>query len=113
MQVDVRFRGIVPTGTLRAHVERRARAHLARFGQEVSFVLLRIDDVNGPKGGTDKQCQIVVLGPRIGSAALADVGDDAYTCVDGAAGRMREAVARRLQRARRLRREPATPWRSS
>jgi hypothetical protein len=60
MSVWVRSRGFELTDALRAHAERRLRYALGRFRMRLRSVILRLDDVNGPRGGNDKRCQIVV-----------------------------------------------------
>ena len=104
MKIDVRFRGLAPSLELREHTQRRIHFHLSRFGAEVTAVVVRIADVNGPKAGVDKRCQVTVRGPRIDSATLNEMSADAYTAVDLAAERIGRAVGRELDRARSDRR---------
>ena len=60
MQLQVRGRNIELTEALRAHVERRLQFALSRFGQRIGRVLVRLADVNGPRGGDDKSCHVDV-----------------------------------------------------
>ena len=106
MKIDVRFRSLQSSEFLRDHAVRRVLAHLSRFGTEISGVVVRIADVNGPKGGLDKQCQVLVRGPRFGSTTLEELSSDAYAAVDLAVERLSRAVGRQLERARSLRRRP-------
>jgi putative sigma-54 modulation protein len=103
MKIDVRFRGLEPSDALRDHALRRIHFQLSRFGHEIRSVLVRISDVNGPKGGVDKQCQITVQGRRISSVNLDDVSGDAYSAVDIAVERVGRAVGRDLERVRSAR----------
>jgi putative sigma-54 modulation protein len=65
MSVWVRSRGFELSHGLRAHAERRLRHVLGRFRMRLRSVILRLDDVNGPRGGNDKRCRIVAqLAPR-------------------------------------------------
>jgi len=77
MKIEVRFRGLESSDALRDHASRRVQSHLSRFGHEVTEVVLRIADVNGPKGGLDKRCQVTVRGPSFGSAVLDEMSGDA------------------------------------
>ena len=43
---------------LRALTERRVRFVLRRLGWMVSRAEVRMSDVNGPRGGVDKRCQV-------------------------------------------------------
>ena len=100
IRIEVRFRGLDSSEALREHAARRILSHLSRFGREVTDVLVRVADVNGPKGGVDKQCQITVRGPRLGSAAVQEMSGDAYSAVDMATERLGRSVGRELERAR-------------
>jgi hypothetical protein len=45
---------------LNLDVELRLRQALARFEKQIASVFVRLTDVNGPDGGPDKQCTILV-----------------------------------------------------
>lgn len=98
MNIEVRFRGIEPSDALRDHASRRIHSHFSRFDQEITAVLVRISDINGPKGGIDKRCQVTVRGPLFGSATLDDLSGDAYSAIDMAVERVGQMVGRELER---------------
>ena len=100
MKIVVRFQGLPHSGALREHSERQALLHLSRFGRDLSSVAIRISDVNGPKGGVDKQCRVIANGPRLGLSTLEELSEDAYQAVDMAIARLARTVARGLERAR-------------
>jgi ribosome-associated translation inhibitor RaiA len=100
MKIDVRFLGMSPSQSLRDHSERQALLHLSRFGNDVQFIDIRISDVNGPKGGLDKQCRITARGPRFGLLKLEELSVDAYQAADEAIARLARTVGRQLERAR-------------
>ena len=104
MKIEIRFRGLESSDALRDHVSRRIHFHLSRFGNEVTAILVRLADVNGPKGGVDKRCQVTVRDPRIGAATLDEMGGDAYSAVDMAVERVGRSIGRELDRARSDRR---------
>lgn len=82
MKIEVRLRGLPPSDSLRDHTVRRVHFHLSRFGRELSGVV-RIVDVNGPRGGVDKRCQVTVRGPQIGVSTRDELSDDAFAAVGG------------------------------
>jgi ribosome-associated translation inhibitor RaiA len=108
MNIEVRFLGLKSSNALREHVLRRIRSQLSHFGKEVTAVLVRIADINGPKGGVDKRCQVTVRGPRLGSATLNDLSGDAYSAADLAIERISRSVRRELDRVRSPRRRGHT-----
>lgn len=103
MTIHVRFHCLESSDALRAHATRRIRSQLRRFGLEVRSVLLRLRDLNGPKGGLDKQCQVTVRGRRFACVIVEDISEDAYAAVDLAVERAGRAVSRDIERARSAR----------
>lgn len=113
MKIDVRFRYLEPSEALRTHAVRRIHFHLSRFGHEITSVLARISDVNGPKGGVDKRCQVTVRGRRISDVIIDDLSGDAYSAIDMAVERVGRAVGRDLERVRSARALFPLPRRAS
>jgi ribosome-associated translation inhibitor RaiA len=108
MKIDVRFRGLEGSDALREHILRRIRFKLSRFARQVSSVVVRMGDVNGPKGGVDKRCHVTVRGPALPSTTIENLNADAYVAVDLAVERAGQTVARELGRVRTVHRA-ATP----
>jgi ribosome-associated translation inhibitor RaiA len=104
MKIEVRFRGIQASDALRAYVVRRIHFQLSRFNTEVGSVVVRIGDINGPKGGADKRCHVAVRGPALGPVTIEELRTDAYVAVDLAVQRAACAVGREIERARASRR---------
>ncbi len=109
MKIEIRFRGLESSNALREHVGRQVHFHLSRFGSEVSTVLVRVADINGPKGGLDKRCQVTVRGPRVGSTTLDDLSGDPYSAADSAIERVGHTVGRRLEQMQEGLRAPPRP----
>lgn len=104
MDPEVRLQNIKPSEALRHHIERRFHRALRRFEGRVRSLRLRFVDVNGPKGGVDKDCIIDAdLAPR-GNVVVRERGPEFYAAVDRAAGRFRRLLGRALRRARDRRR---------
>ena len=100
MRIEVRGRHLEDTDGLQGHVERRLRFALGRFTGAVGRVTVRVEDVNGPRGGVDKRCRLVVaLAPR-GELIIEDEDADVRTLLDRSADRAGRAVERRLARRR-------------
>jgi len=108
MKVEVRFRGLEASDAVREHVIRRVHFQLNRFEGGVSSVGIRIEDINGPKGGIDKRCQVTVLGPSFSPVMVDDLSSDASSAVDMAVDRAARAVGREIERGRAVRRRDGT-----
>jgi ribosome-associated translation inhibitor RaiA len=100
MQLDVRGVKYELDTELEEYIERRLQFALGRFAGRISQVVVRISDVNGPRGGVDKRCQITVaLIPR-GVVRVEGTGHDPFVLVARAAKRVGRTVRRTLGRRR-------------
>lgn len=100
MQIHFFCRGIPDTNGLYAHVERRAAFSLDRFTDRIRRLWVRLRDDNGPRGGTDKRCSVVVemvRGPRL---CFVDDAADPRTVVDRVLDRASRTLARVIDRRR-------------
>lgn len=104
MKIDLRFRGLEPSDSFREHVHRRVHSQMSRFGGAVRAVIVRIADVNGPKGGADKRCQVTLRGSRLRPLTIEDLSTDVYSALDTALERAARAAGREIERARSARR---------
>jgi ribosome-associated translation inhibitor RaiA len=85
---------------LHEHIERRVEFALGQFGEFVSRVRLNLADVNGPRRGIDKECQMLVYLRDGHLVKVRDVNGDFATAVNRAADRAGHAVARQLDKRR-------------
>jgi len=104
MTIDIRFCGLESSESLRAHIIRRIRFQVRRLGRVLSAVVVRFSDVNGPKGGVDKRCQVLLRGPGHRPVMIEELGADAYATADIAVERAARAAGRGRDRARAARR---------
>lgn len=104
MKIEVRFRNIEASDELREHVLRRIHFQLSRFNGVLRAVVVRIGDINGPKGGADKRCHVTVRGRALGQVTVDELSADARSAVDLALERAARAVGREIERGREARR---------
>jgi putative sigma-54 modulation protein len=109
MRLEIRRRGVEVTEALRDHLKRRLRFALGRFARHIDRVQVYLRDVNGPRGGTDKQCRIVVTLPRRGRVVVTGVDADIFSAITRTANRAAFAVRRHVLRRRTRRRQPGRP----
>jgi ribosomal subunit interface protein len=102
MRIEIRGRRMNLTEALREHVDRRLRFALGRFASRVRRVVVRLEDLNGPKGGVHMECRIAVKADGGLQALVADRHADLYAAIDRAADRMNRLVARQMERVRSL-----------
>ena len=100
MQIDIQARNFSLTNALRGHVERRLGFALSSKNDHILRVLVRLSDINGPRGGADKCCLIQVVLPHLPDVVIEDTEADLYAAIDRAADRTGRTVGRRLARQR-------------
>lgn len=105
MQLLIRGAGIKVGEPLREHITRRLHFALGRFHPAIRRLDVRVGDVNGPRGGVDKICHILVSLRASGSSPVAvETSDsDLYAAVDRSTDRVGRSVARALERQRQRR----------
>jgi len=100
MRIDIQASGFKLTDGLRAHAERRLQFALSWAVHDVRKVMVRLSDINGPRGGNDKRCYIQIPIPGRPDVVIEDTEPDLYLAIDRAADRIERSVARRLERKR-------------
>jgi hypothetical protein len=86
--------------------ERRVRFVLRRLGWLVPRAEVQMSDVNGPRGGIDKRCQVELRTDGAGSVVVASVASDWRTALDNALARAARLLMRLWRRgsdSRRMR----------
>jgi putative sigma-54 modulation protein len=104
MRCDIRSGNVDLRSGLREYIEQRFDRSLGRIQNRISHVTIRLDDVNGPKGGIDMRCHAEAHLVRSGLVLADAVAGDIRTAVDEAADRLALRVLKRLGRQREIRR---------
>lgn len=99
MKIAIRARGISCDQELREYVDRRMAFAFSRFGDDLSDVAVVLEDVNGPRGGLDQKCKLVITLRRVAEPIVCEATDaEIRPAIDIAAGRASRSVARALDR---------------
>lgn len=101
MRLNIRCHGIEPSEELNRQVMRRTGFGLRRFATHIATVTVRLSDSNGPRGGQDKHCRILVAIADGSLVAVEELDTDVFVAIAGAAERAGSAVGRYLNRIRR------------
>lgn len=102
MQIEIHAHDFLLTEGLRAHVDRRFQFSMSRFLDHVQRVTVRLSDINGPKGGVDKHCQVQLHLRALPEIVVKDTEADLYVAVDRAADRAARTLGRKLQQTRQI-----------
>lgn len=105
MKISIFSHSFGLTPAIAQHVESRVSTALAAGAERVEQVIVRLQDINGPRGGADKECRIVVWHQYLPAFAIEVVHQDLYTAISEAANKAKEKLWRNTIRRRTMRRE--------
>lgn len=100
MQVDIQSTGFKLTDGIRASLMKRLTDDLGHGDDHVTRVIVRLSDINGPRGGVDKRCFIEVRLKHAPALVIEDTEADLYLAIDRATERAGRAMERSLARQR-------------
>ena len=89
----------IPTDLPR-YIERKLRRSLDRCGDRITKVVVFLRDVNGPRGGVDKACRVLVKARGCRAAVAWVVDPNWYAAIDRAASSVGLIVSREIEKRR-------------
>lgn len=96
MKIDIQARHIELNQQLKEHIQRKLQFSLNRFERYIGGVSIGLSDVNGPKGGFDKQCTIQVFLEKMEDVVVKDIQANLPLAIDRAMQRSSRSVARKI-----------------
>ena len=102
MHIDIQARPFKLTSGLRHAIKNSLRPMHRRFGDALQRIQVRLDDINGQRGGIDKQCLIVVNAGQRQTVVARALSEDLYQSISLAGQRAERALARNIGRRRGL-----------
>ncbi len=84
----------------REYLRRKLGRKLGKFEPAVERASVRIEDVNGPRGGIDKRCRIKVVLRGLPSVVVEEQHETLQAAMDGALARVERAVRRATEKRR-------------
>ena len=100
MQLDIQSNGFSLTEAIRNYTIQRMQFALDRNDKHVTNVRVSLADINGPRGGIDKRCQINLALAGQNSIIIEDTEADLYVAIDRASDRCERTLTRQLERIR-------------
>ncbi|WP_088279521.1 hypothetical protein [Ideonella sp. A 288] len=94
---------------LRDLAVQRLRFAMRRLAWLVPRARVQLSDVNGPRGGVDKRCQVELKTDTAGTVVITSVARDWRTALDNAVARAGRVLLRVTQRGRTQPRRRAAP----
>lgn len=91
------------TPSLRGYLDRKLQFSFSGVHNNIPLTVVRLRDLNGPRGGRDKQCQILISLSGCPEVVIKKVHEDMYTAIDNAVKRAAYRAERLLMRRREVR----------
>ncbi len=84
----------------RDYLRRKLGRRLGKFGRVIERTSVRVEDVNGPRGGVDKRCKIKVVLSGLPSVVVEERHHSLQAAMDRSLARVERAVRQAAQRRR-------------
>lgn len=99
MNIEIRATNLEISAALEEHVTTKISAAVRARRDQLERVLVRLSDINGPKGGRDIHCHVVA---RLCGRTLVvhDLSENAYDAATHAAARLSELMVSVVERHR-------------
>jgi putative sigma-54 modulation protein len=102
MLIDIQSRNFSLTNALRSHAERRLRFALTCCDDQIQRIVMRLSDINGPRGGSDKRCHLQLVLSGLPDVVIEDTEADLYVAIDRATDRAGRTLIRKIGRQKSL-----------
>ena len=79
-------------------IRQKTRRMFNKIYEQVQTIEVTLDDINGPKGGKDKHCRIVILTKGMPDIVISDNQTSVMTAVNIALSRARLTLLRKIKR---------------
>jgi len=98
MHIEIQSRNVKLTRGLRKLLNRRVEFAFNRFKDRIQKVKIQLSDINGQKGGLDKECQFHLTLPDQPDVIVKGTSDKLESAISTTATRSAKTLARKLKR---------------
>lgn len=102
MKVNISFQNMQGGGDILDYIDHRVSFAFARTRHEIDNTKITITDINGPKGGIDKQCKVIIKPRGMKSIVIAEKRASVRNAIDRCLARASQSVNRKLKRRREI-----------
>jgi putative sigma-54 modulation protein len=103
MQIEIQAQNFSLTRSLRTQIEQQLESALKTCYRHIKHIMVRLSDVNGPRGGNDKRCHLELFLPGQ-AVVVVKTEADLYAAINRAASRASRNAMRLLRRRRSINR---------
>ncbi|MBN2581194.1 MAG: HPF/RaiA family ribosome-associated protein [Pirellulales bacterium] len=100
MQLEIHGQHLRVGDQIQEHIQRQMDFALGQFESWISGVAVHLEDVNGPRGGVDKCCRVLVGIKHGKTIKVEDIDVDFTVAINRVADRLRQVVGREVEKRR-------------
>ena len=100
MKIDITLQQSCSDHKISHKIAQQARLALSRFAPTIQTVTIRITDANGPKGGIDIRCVVLMKLISTGEVVVHGEGENVFSALNQCLARADRAISRSLDRRR-------------
>lgn len=108
MQIDLQSQSLALDAEVARRIRRQASEALAHTADHIHHVSLHLADINGRKGGLDKQCHLIVHLNGLPAVVVRETRGDLADAIARALRRAQFCLSRRVGRHRQVSGHPVT-----
>ena len=101
MKVTIQSPGFKLTESLEKYTREKLALSLGRYRQKITEINVTLLDINGPKGGEDMRCKILIKVIGMHPILLQETSDDMYLAISSCLQRSRQTLIRQIRKADR------------
>ncbi|NVJ21087.1 MULTISPECIES: ribosome hibernation-promoting factor, HPF/YfiA family [Myxococcus] len=101
MKVLMRGVHLTLTESMRDYLQEHLVDHIARIADdEAAEIDISLVDINGPKGGVDKECRVTVHMPSFASVHVTERAETLFPAIDAARDRLERTLRKTVDKRR-------------
>ena len=100
MKIEIQASNFKMNWGLRRFIRRRLDLAVGPLYPKINSIQVHLSDTNGPRGGADKRCRVLIGLPNSRDVLIEDTRGNIYSAIRRAAERARQSVLRRLGKQR-------------
>ncbi|REL27667.1 hypothetical protein DXX93_14620 [Thalassotalea euphylliae] len=101
MKCFIHANNVQLTRGFRAQIANRIKSALCRVEAKVKFVVVSFQDINGLRGGKDKQCKLKIVVDGVSNVQIVDAQSTPQAAFGLALGRSKRALTERIKKPMR------------
>ncbi len=100
MELRIHGHHLELSDSIRSHVQSAFDSALNQYARWLMEVTVRLEDVNGPKGGVDKRCLAEIHFKPNGTVVVEEKQEDLYAAINVVADRAKQVIGRKIEKIR-------------